>query len=251
MKMTLILMKTKMKNRKKTSVSSLFFLCLFFILRTFSNEGGKGGRVMWEKFSDLDNRVKIVVLGAVVLFVVGIFWIFHDSQTAINKEDIDFMSESTEEVERSDTNTEVKEKFVDIKGAIVKPGVYPIVENMRLNDLIEKAGGFTKEADTRIVNNAMILEDQSLIYIPEKGEIVDVEQSLLSNQSESKTVGKININQADEKELTELSGIGPSKAQAIISYRDENGLFKTIDDLQNVSGFGEKTVERLKDDITT
>lgn len=140
---------------------------------------------------------------------------------------------------------------VDVKGAVKFPGVYELTAEKRIIDAIRLAGGYTDEAETRFVNHAQKLHDEMVIYIPEKGE--DLEQISLAGQvlgSASSNKGesnKVNINTADETELSTLPGIGPTKAQAIISYRDEMGPFQTIDDLKNISGIGDKTFEKLKE----
>ena len=144
--------------------------------------------------------------------------------------------------------------MVDVKGAVNTPGVYLLTNEDRVVDAIEKAGGYTEEADTRLVNHAQRLQDEMVIYIPKKGEDLEFKQETTSqtinipsnNESSS---GKVNINSADEAVLTTLPGIGPSKAQAIIEYRENSGSFKTIEDLKNVSGIGDKTFEKLRDFI--
>lgn len=144
--------------------------------------------------------------------------------------------------------------IVDVKGAVKFSGVYELTTEHRIIDAIQLAGGYTDEAETRYINHAQKLQDEMIIYIPKKGE--DMEQISLVGQAVQSTVpnstvekSKVNINTADETELSTLPGVGPSKAQAIISYRDENGSFQTIDDLKNVSGIGDKTFEKLKEFI--
>ena len=139
---------------------------------------------------------------------------------------------------------------VDVKGAVVHPGVYPFTTEDRIIDAIRAAGGYTAEADSRAINHAQKLTDELVIYVPQKGEKLDdmpvattQTPTTSSNNSNSDTV---NINTATENELTTLPGIGPSKAAAIIAYREENGSFQTIDDLKNVSGIGDKTFEQLQ-----
>jgi competence protein ComEA len=132
--------------------------------------------------------------------------------------------------------------------------VYELATGERIIDAVDKAGGFLPIADTRKVNLAALLEDEMVIYVPEEGEEVE-ELSLVVTPSpedgKETGQGKVNINTATVEELTTLSGIGPSKANAIIEYRDENGLFKSVDELLNVAGIGEKSLEKILDDITT
>jgi len=164
------------------------------------------------------------------------------------------LSSETENLPREDENEEMEEivNKVDVKGAVKVPGLYVANADDRVLDLIEKAGGLTQDADANGVNFALRVEDQMVIYVPKIGE----EEMPNKNDGVSQTLGgqtssgKVNINRADETELQTLTGIGPSKAEAIIQYRTENGPFKTIEDLKNISGIGEKTFEKLKDDIT-
>ncbi|OJG69072.1 comEA protein [Enterococcus moraviensis] len=132
-----------------------------------------------------------------------------------------------------------------------KPGIYEGHLQMRVWDVVMLAGGVKDDADTKQVNFAERIKDQMVIYVPKVGEEVQHnEKSTDSQISQSDTVDKVNLNQATETELQTLSGVGQKKAQEIIRYREENGGFKSIDDLKNISGFGEKTVEKLKEFIT-
>lgn len=142
------------------------------------------------------------------------------------------------------------EILVDVKGEVRSPGVYPGERGDRVIDMIEKAGGLTEEADPQAINFAMRITDEMAIYIPAIGEET-IGNLVMENAGVSGgTDGKVNINKASKEELETLSGIGPSKAQAIIEYREENGAFRTPEDLMSVSGIGEKTFEKLKDSIT-
>lgn len=147
-------------------------------------------------------------------------------------------NQSSEEVS---TSTSV---FIDIKGEVKQPGVYEMKAQDRVIDAIETAGGFTANADQSQVNLAQKLQDEMVIEV-----IANNEDSAIPSTSGAATTEKININQATAEEIEELNGIGPSKAAAIIQYREENGIFKQMEDLLNVSGIGEKTLEAIQDDI--
>ncbi len=110
----------------------------------------------------------------------------------------------------------------------------------------------SEEADTTQVNYAQKVKDQMIIYVPKKGESVpqSLENAAGISTCSAKSGGKINLNTATEAELQTISGIGAKKAQEIIRFRDEQGPFKTVEELKNVPGIGEKTVERLKDMLT-
>lgn len=148
--------------------------------------------------------------------------------------------------------------FVDIKGAVMHPGVYELQADQRIIDAVQLAGGYTQDADTQLINHAQKVQDEMVIYIPIKGEQLDEIASTIltmpvhgAAQAESNSQEqKININKADAATLTTLPGIGPSKAQSILTYREENGHFQTIEDVRKISGIGDKTFEKLKDLIT-
>lgn len=141
--------------------------------------------------------------------------------------------------------------IVDVKGAVVRPGVYTLEEGDRLIDAIEAAGGYLAEADTRLVNHALKLTDELLIYIPVAGEEPLAESLVVqATGTASDGAAKVNLNTASESELMTLSGIGPAKAAAIIQYREDQGLFQTPEDLMKISGIGQKTFEKLESAIT-
>ncbi|MGO5333351.1 helix-hairpin-helix domain-containing protein [Enterococcus cecorum] len=201
----------------------------------------------------------IVLLGIAVFLLV----------TQQEKEDKELLIEtlSTTEVtvdskkEQEQANNESKSTkiYVDISGAVKQPGVYQLPEGSRLFDLLKQAGGLTEDAAIQTVNQAMIIQDQQKIIILTQAQAQSIDTENINNnghleeksaEKSSKEDGKININQADLTQLQQLSGIGEKKAQAIIDYRNENGSFKTIEDLAKVTGIGEKTVEKLRDSIT-
>ncbi len=156
------------------------------------------------------------------------------------------VSVPTEQTTQTTTSVPQQIILVDIKGAVKKPGVYELPINARLHELVNLAGGLTDDAEDRQVNMAIVLADQQLVYIPRKGETVEQTNQTPQAGNES----KVNINTASAEELQTLTGIGEKKAQAIIDYRTQNGNFQSIDQLTEVDGFGEKTVEKLRDSIT-
>ncbi|HOK17737.1 MAG TPA: helix-hairpin-helix domain-containing protein [Caldisericia bacterium] len=149
--------------------------------------------------------------------------------------------------------------YVDIAGEVKFPGVYEMENGDRVFHLIEKAGGATENADISSINLSKKLTDGEKIIIFAKRNLVDSEttssSTTQSNTSSSvnsptKKSNLININTASQKELEELSGIGPVLAQRIIDYREKNGYFSTIEDIKKVSGIGDKRFEAIKDSIT-
>ncbi len=126
--------------------------------------------------------------------------------------------------------------YVQVAGAVVKPDVYELPNGSRVYAAIEAAGGLLDEADDSDINQAALLEDGQKLYIYTEEEIADIERQEQSKEAED---GLVNINTATATELMTLPGIGQSKANQIIAYRDANGLFSSIEDIKNVSGIGD------------
>lgn len=142
--------------------------------------------------------------------------------------------------------------YIDLKGAVASPGVYALASGSRLFEALALAGGLSANADLKRINQAQILVDQSAVYLPAIGEeIEEAELSVASGAAESTTNNTlVNLNTADTTVLQTLPGIGAVKAQAIIQYRQEHGLFKNVEDLLQVAGIGEATFTNVKDLIT-
>jgi len=154
---------------------------------------------------------------------------------------------------------------IDVSGEVMVPSVYTLSDGARVYEAVDAAGGLTENADTRNTNLAAILSDGMKLYIPSKKEVEEEEKqtgetpgSRYINGSTSQSAaasggskaGLININTANSAELQKLPGVGPVTADKIISYRNEYGEFKAIEELMNVSGIGEKTFAKLKNTIT-
>ena len=149
---------------------------------------------------------------------------------------------------------------VHVIGAVPRPGLYEFAEGARVQDAIDAAGGLLTSANIDSINLAALLEDGQQLSIPYKaGEepaVSNDDDSLVlpgaTEETSSQTSEElININTASVEELDGLPGIGPTIAQRIIDYRDENGPFQTIEDILNVSGVGPSTFDQIKDLITT
>lgn len=184
----------------------------------------------------------------IVLIVISIVIILKFQETKSNyTEDendiLNLLEKEESNLELTSENIEEETTYiVDIKGEINRPGVYEVNTTSRVNDVIQLAGGFTDEADQNFVNLAQKVQDEMVIIIPKIGE----EHQILSGSS-NMTIddSRVNINQASKEELETLPGIGPAKAQAILDFREENGSFKEVEDLLQVNGIGEKTLENL------
>lgn len=230
----------------------------------------------------------LIVAIMFILFITGLILIYFTNIK--NYKPVYAASETLEKKDNKDENNEseknkeedkVEEFFVDIKGEVTNPGVYLVNENNIVNDVINLASGLTKNANTKCINLSMKVSPQMVIYVysnTETRQIANNSKSQTSsvcnnlnndaytnlneanksnnvttnntNSSTQETNALININTADINQLMTLSGIGESKAKEIIKYREENGGFKNIEELKNVSGIGDATFEKLKDSIT-
>jgi competence protein ComEA len=194
-----------------------------------------------------------IYLGVVAVLVIGVFSInFLSNDTQEINSNIAFVDDSVET-----TTKDINSFYVDIKGAVKKPGVYKVSEDMIVNDLIKLAGGLTKNAYTKNINLASKLKEGMVVYVYSKNEMtttkilndVKYEVPLSNEKTTTVTNGKVNINTASKEELMTLSGVGESKAIAIIDYRSKN-RFNTIEDIMNVSGIGESAFAKIKEYIT-
>jgi len=194
---------------------------------------------------------KMILLGIGILGIALCVYIYQQRSTEQENNEISFtpLEKVQEEVNKQEERKQDGKMMIDVKGAVVHPGVYDAMEDDRVLDLIQKAGGFQKKADQKKVNLAEKVRDEMVIYVPMKGETPDNDLNFeTTNLSQDKST--VNINTADLEELQTLTGVGPSKASAIIEYREKNGGFKKVEDLTNVTGIGEKTFEKLRDSIT-
>ncbi|HEM6509389.1 TPA: helix-hairpin-helix domain-containing protein [Streptococcus suis] len=164
-------------------------------------------------------------------------------------------SNSSELVE--ETSTEVSEEpsqlVVDVKGAVAKPGLYTLEADARVNDAVEAAGGLTSQADPKSINLAQKLSDEAVVYVASKYENISVVASTTTSSAisqEEKNTSLVNLNTATEADLQTISGIGAKRAADIIAYREANGGFKSVDDLNSVSGIGDKTMESIRPYVT-
>ncbi|MCI8348041.1 MAG: ComEA family DNA-binding protein [Firmicutes bacterium] len=190
--------------------------------------------------------IKKVAMPVIVVAAVLIFWIVGLNKDETIVEEIDNGKNISEE-KNLDSELKNEEKikiYADISGCVEKPGVYEVEEGTRIFQLIEKAGGLTKDADIEGLNRAEIVSDGQKIIIYAKGESQESENTGVSSS------GKININTADASQLQTISGVGPVTAEKIIEYRKANGKFSSIEDIKNVSGIGDKTFEKIRENIT-
>lgn len=199
----------------------------------------------------------ILVLAIIITIIVSFIYykkendklIFYSENEIDNNESNLIEDENLVEFNQKESNT-IK---VYVTGEVNKPGVKELKEGSRIEDAINLAGGITDVADISKINLAYTLEDGQKLYVPNINDEIEEylstenEDGIIENQGNN--AGKVNINKATVEELTKLPGVGESLARRIVEYRNENGKFKTIDDLKNVSGIGDKKFESLKEYI--
>lgn len=140
-----------------------------------------------------------------------------------------------------------KNILVHVAGKVKNPDVYPLLQGSRVADAIKAAGGAKKGVDLSDINLARILIDGEQIYVGYQAKVVT---SSKGGASKKTYTGVININRGTKAEFDSLSGIGPVIAARIVSYRNQNGPFMSIEDLLKVSGIGDKTLSRIKPRLT-
>ena len=210
-------------------------------------------KTLQELFSVHKDKIKAAALPLVIGLAVIFFWFYGAGEEPELKDSaVQPDEELSETAEQSPDGGATGEIFVDIDGAVNKPGVYKVSEGTRLFQVIELAGGLTDDASTQSLNRAEAVYDGQKITVyssdtegysqDDTGGGVPAENGI--------TGGKVNINTADSVTLQTIPGIGPSKAARIIEYRDSQGRFKKIDDIKNVTGIGDMTFENIKDYIT-
>ena len=204
---------------------------------------------------------QVILVGAfIVLTIVGYFILPKDEIVIdLSSDETSLISEFGNSKNQENVSGNSKSEnviYVHIEGAVNSPGIKEVEYGTRLFELIEIAGGELEEADLSKINLASILKDEQKIYVPYKiviDEAVVGSSSSVSNSSFVNGVEHIeliNINTATSEELQKLAGIGPSMAQKILNYREENGYFSSIEDIKNVSGIGETKYNKIKDNIT-
>lgn len=193
-----------------------------------------------EKF--LTNK-KFIIIAIITLITGTVFYKIENTNYDNFIEENIFEKQNYNNEEKTVQESKIK---VHIIGEINSPGLYELGEGSRINDLILIAGGQTENANLNKVNLAYELSDGEQIYIPS---IFD-EETEYNNKESSSSSGKININKASLEDFQTISGIGPSLAQKIITYRNSIGKFSSIEELKNVSGIGDKKYESIKDFVS-
>lgn len=200
----------------------------------------------------LNHRNKIIALGVGVVVLIVCISGF-DKSKSLTADNSFTTAEKTSHSQKTSRVQGGKAVCVDVKGAVTHPGIYRLPGGSRVNEAVIAAGHETPEADMNQVNLAKQLVDAQVIYIPRKGEKMPATfggseagtvQSAGESGSEQQTI--VNLNTATKEQLCTINGIGDKKADLILQYRQQHGNFKSVDDLKNINGFGDKTVAKLK-----
>lgn len=215
---------------------------------------------MFGEWTDREKKLVIALSITVLLFLGVLLWKGQslNPEAGADQELSTYSSVKVKEPSAGETtikgrvNPADERVVVDVKGAVHKPGIYQIARPARLYQVIQSAGGATQDADLSQLNLAQEVMDGSVLYVPKKGEKV-TDQSWLSGTSNSTSSATkdqtININTATVEQLQELNGIGPSKAAAIVQYREQHGPFRKVGDVAKVPGIGEKLLGRFQSQI--
>ena len=193
-------------------------------------------------------NVKSIILAFVcslVLIIGGLFYFNQNKTEDYSGVSFSNISNETNNKDEKAENKHDEKIFVDVKGAVKHPGVFETTKDKRVKDLIEEAGGLLDDADTSTLNLSQKVKDQMVIYVLKHGE----KPKQISDSSSSSNTDVININTANKEQLMKISGVGKTKAEAIISYREKNGDFKKKEDITKVRGIGKATFEKIKDKI--
>lgn len=216
----------------------------------------------------MDKKIKSILnLKNCILIILGLFcivtsfYLYGQNKSKVFKDEYMkniFVEEEGKEnnldeesLQTSGNNVATSNKnkiLVEIKGEVKKPDVYEVDEGSIIRDLINIAGGLTEKANINKINRAEKLKNNQLIVIPNNESVVSA--TITNNSSNDSKDGIININSASLSELQNINGIGEVKAQSIIDYREKSGGFKSIEDIKNVEGIGDKTFEKIKDKIS-
>jgi len=217
-----------------------------------------------------DNLVKVVSMGIVGIVFLSVFFIYNKSAKNSYNEVVslnEFIHDDKNQDEIIENNFYLSEEdnikktiFVEVKGEVMNPNVYKMEEGSIVYDLILMAGGITDKGSLDDINQAREIKNGECIIVRsiddegvlDKQDFVDSrfnETSYRHSGSDNNSF-LININTASKEELKTLNGIGDVLADSIIEYREENGVFESIDDIKNVSRIGSKTFEKFRDKIT-
>lgn len=203
----------------------------------------------------MKKRVVKVSLAGICMLAAGICYSCGRNVPVQMKGEKPFMETLQVEIpvmDASDSGTEetLVHYYVHVCGEVNAPGVYELEEGSRIFQAVEKAGGLTEEAAGEYLNMAEIIRDGMKIQVPSEDEVEAGAVPVLPEQNGSGQSVKVNINTAGKEQLMTLRGIGESRAEDIIRYREEHGPFGAIEEIMEISGIKDAAFQKIKEDIT-
>ncbi|QLK86031.1 ComEA family DNA-binding protein [Staphylococcus sp. 17KM0847] len=204
------------------------------------------------------NRMVVCIVGVIIMILVALLMFFQHPSANESEDEKQSLVETPSQQSTSTLHQRAADKqqpfpiIVDIKGAVKRPNTYKMMSDDRVKQLLDRAIPLPS-ADLSQINLAEKLIDQKMIRIPAKGEQNSINATVTTATSPSSTnttTEPINLNIAQLSDLTTVPGIGPAKAAAILTYRDEKGQFQSVEELKEVKGIGDKTYENLKSYFT-
>jgi len=197
-----------------------------------------------------------IILAVSLLFLIGALSLWWQGAFASSRDDLLLISEKNapngdEESGEDRVEEAPKQIFVHVTGAVKSPGVYALFEGQRVYEVLKLAEPLD-DADVDLLNLAGVLYDQDKIYVPKKGEVLPGPDASSPGGAggSNRPASPININTAGAKDLENLPGIGPAKAQAIVEFRTKQGPFSKKEDIKKVSGIGDVTYSKIESLIT-
>ena len=215
-------MKNQIIEKIRKAVVASFFASSVIVLSSCGYQSGTDGLSSWQE-EVLDSEIK--------------------DEELTELEAVEHQGESAKTYSVVNETFASEPLFVYVCGKVNRPGVYELPSGSRIYEAIESAGGMTEDARVEAINQALLCEDGMQITVP--GQDDEILQEI-----KAKEKGLINLNTADVATLTTLKGIGETRAEAIVAYREENGLFKAKEDVMNVPGIKQGAYEKIKDSIT-
>lgn len=199
----------------------------------------------------MSRPVLIGIIAVVILCALSIAFFVTDAKGADIQIEKAQAEEGQQESDSGASEAPPQDIYVHVAGCVAAPGMYQLSSGARVAEAIQAAGGFSEEAASESVNLARTLQDgEQIVVASAKAHAQDAQESESGGSAaQASGDGRININTASVTELTAISGIGPAKAQKIVAYREEHGGFKSVEDLCQVSGIGQKTLEAMRDEI--
>ena len=181
-------------------------------------------------------RRYIVILLGILVYLSGCG---NDTQIMVSEETGTIESSTNNQVITENTEAD-NPIFVYVCGEVQNPGVYEVTADARVCDVIDKAGGFSEYADAKALNLADHVEDAEKIYVP------NMQEDRLQEEDSQEEDGLLDLNKATKEQLMTLPGIGETKADLILEYRETKGPFQSVEELMEIQGIKERTLNQIK-----